>query len=333
MALDGRWVPEMAGNSQRRGAMRKSGSKKGATVGSGGQRRKQLKGKGPTPKAKDRPHHPAARRKRATEKRATEKRAPARTNTRSRSSRGESSMLIGRNPIVEALRAGIPARALHVQMKSDADDRWREAMKLAVHHGIPIMESPKSELDRMCDGGVHQGLILTVPPHAYAEFDALLGATLLVALDGVTDPRNLGAIARSVGAFGAGGIIIPSRRSVGVTAAAWKASAGAFARVPVAQITNLTRTLEQLKDEGFIVIGLDGEAELHLADLPADVLTDRVVWVVGSEGSGLSRLVKETCDWLVAIPMSGTAESLNASVAASIALFATAQARDSKAPK
>lgn len=239
-------------------------------------------------------------------------------------------MLIGRNPIVEALRAGIPARALHVQMKSDADERWREAMKLALHHGIPIMESPKSELDRMCDGAVHQGLILTVPPHTYAELDALLDTSMLIALDGVTDPRNLGAIARSAGAFGAGGIVIPSRRSVGVTAAAWKASAGAFARVPVAQITNLTRTIEQLQNAGFTAIGLDGNASLPIGELPSDVLTDRVVWVVGSEGSGLSRLVKENCDWLVSIPMSKTAESLNASVAASIALFTTAQARTSE---
>lgn len=310
----------MAGNSQRRGAMRNPGSKKGATVGSGGQRRKALKGKGPTPKAKDRPHHPAARRERAAAKRAQ-------TAPRSRSSRGESSLLMGRNPIVEALRAGIPAKALYVQMKSDADDRWREALKLALHHGIPIMESPKSELDRMSDGGVHQGLILAVPPFTYSDIDTVLDAGSLVALDGVTDPRNLGAIARSAAAFGAGGIVIPSRRSVGVTASAWKASAGAFTRIPVAQITNLTRTLEELKTAGYIVIGLAGDTAMDLAALPHDVLADRIVWVVGSEGAGLSRLVRETCDWLVRIPMSSETESLNASVAASIALFAAAQAR------
>lgn len=312
----------MAGNSQRRGAMRKAGSKKGPTVGSGGQRRKGLQGKGPTPKAKDRPHHPAARRERAAAKRAQ-------GGTRSRSPRGESSILIGRNPIVEALRAGIPAKALYVQMKSDADDRWREALKLAIHHGIPIMESPKIELDRMADGGVHQGLILAVPPFTYSDFHDLLDAQLLVALDGVTDPRNLGAIARSASAFGAGGIVIPSRRSVGVTASAWKASAGALTRIPVAQITNLTRTLQECQEAGFIVVGLAGDADQDISDLPADILTDRIVWVVGSEGSGLSRLVKETCDWLVRIPIAASTESLNASVAASIALFSSAQARNS----
>jgi len=324
MVPAGRWEMNVAGNSQRRGAMRNPGSKEGAVVGSGGQRRRGLKGKGPTPRAKDRPYHPAAKRERAAAKRASD---GARKS--SKSSRGDSSTLMGRNAIVEALRAGIPAKALYVQMKSDTDDRWREAMKLALHHGIPIMEVTKLELDRMSDGGVHQGLVLSVPPFAYSELSQLTRAHALVALDGVTDPRNLGAIARSVGAFGAGGLIIPSRRSVGVTASAWKASAGALTRVPVAQVTNLNRTLEQLKDDGFIVIGLAGDGGTDLSAMRVDVLADRVVLVVGSEGGGLSRLVRENCDWLVRIPMMDSTESLNASVAASIALYAMAQARNS----
>jgi 23S rRNA (guanosine2251-2'-O)-methyltransferase len=322
MVPAGRWEMNVAGNSQRRGAMRNPGSKKGAVVGSGGQRRKGLKGKGPTPRAKDRPYHPAAKRERAAAKRASE---GARTS--SKSTRGDSSTLMGRNAIVEALRAGIPAKALYVQMKSDTDERWREAMKLALHHGIPIMEVTKLELDRMSDGGVHQGLVLSVPPFAYAELSDLKNAHALIALDGVTDPRNLGAIARSAGAFGAGGLVIPSRRSVGVTASAWKASAGALTRVPVAQVTNLTRTLEQLKEDGFIVIGLAGDGGTDLSMMRSDVLSDRIVLVVGSEGSGLSRLVRESCDWLVRIPMLDSTESLNASVAASIAMYAMAQAR------
>lgn len=310
----------MAGNSQRRGAMRNPGSKKGATVGSGGQRRKALKGKGPTPKATERPHHPAARRKRAAEKHSSTKRGPADRAARS-------STLMGRNAVLEALRAGIPATALHVQARADADDRWREALRIAVHRQIPLLEVPRMELDRMSDGGVHQGLMLTVPPFAYAEDGDVLTGNLVVALDGINDPRNLGAIARSAAAFGASGLIIPSRRSVGVTASSWKASAGALARLPVAQVTNLTRTLENAKRAGFITVGLAGDAAVDLSEMRTDVLSEPVILVVGSEGAGLTRLVAQTCDWLVRIPMGEKTESLNAAVAASIAMYAVAQSR------
>lgn len=316
----------MAGNSQRRGAMRKAGTKKGATVGSGGQRRAALAGKGPTPKATERPHHPAARRERAAKKRA------AQTSSRSKPTGGgrgnrRGGLLIGRNPVVEALRAGIPASALYVQVKLDADERWREAMRLAIAANIPILEVAKSELDRMSEGAVHQGLVLTVPEYDYAELDDVSDSTLLIALDGVTDPRNLGAIARSAAAFGAGGIVVPTRRSVGVTAAAWKTSAGALARVRVAQVTNMTRTLESLQSDGFTVVGLSADADVALGDLASDVFTDKVVVVVGAEGAGLSRLVERTCDWRVSIPMAGGVESLNASVAAGIVLQAVFAAR------
>jgi len=310
----------MAGNSQRRGAMRNPGSKKGATVGSGGQRRKALKGKGPTPKATERPHHPAARKKRAAEKRSSTKRGPADRAARS-------STLMGRNAVLEALRAGIPATALHVQARADADDRWREALRIAVHRQIPILEVPRMELDRMSDGGVHQGLMLTVPPFAYADDSEVLTGDLVIALDGINDPRNLGAIARSAAAFGASGLILPSRRSVGVTASSWKASAGALARLPVSQVTNLTRTLESAKRAGFITIGLAGDAPLDLSEMRTDVLSEPIILVVGSEGAGLSRLVAQTCDWLVRIPMGEKTESLNAAVAASIAMYAIAHSR------
>ncbi len=313
----------MAGNSQRRGAMRKSGTKKGQTVGSGGQRRAKLEGRGPTPKATERPHHPAARRERAVQKRAQSTKRSGSSGSR----RSTGSMLMGRNPIVEALRVGIPATALYVQTKAEADDRWREAVRSAAARGIALLEVPKSELDRMTDGGVHQGLVLTVPDYEYADLEDVSSGTLIVALDGLTDPRNLGAIARSAAAFGADGIVLPTRRSVGVTASAWKASAGALARIPVAQVTNLTRTLQKLQKEGFTVVGLSADADTDLATLMASVLTDPVVLVVGAEGAGLSRLVGETCDWRVAIPMTGEVESLNASVAASIVLHATFSAR------
>lgn len=317
----------MAGNSQRRGAMRKEGTKKGATTGSGGQKRQALEGRKPTPKATDRPHHPAARRERA-KKRAAD--GPQRSVGGSRSSsnrRANGSMLMGRNPVVEALRAKVPASALYVQAKLEADDRWREAMRLAVGASIPILEVAKTELDRMTDGGVHQGMVLTMPEYQYSSAEDLERGTLLVALDGVTDPRNLGAIARSAAAFGADGIIIPTRRSVGVTASGWKTSAGALARVPVAQVTNLTRALESFQKKGFTVVGLAADADCDLATLAKDVLTDPVIIVIGAEGEGLSRLVGETCDWRVGIPMVPGVESLNASVAAGIVLQAVFSAR------
>jgi 23S rRNA (guanosine2251-2'-O)-methyltransferase len=329
----------MAGNSQRKGAMRNPGTKKGPTVGTGGARRKGLQPKGPTPKATERPHHPAARRERAAARRADEaagKKINSRTGVapagrasgpRKRPTADGGGFLMGRNSVVEALRAKIPAKALYVQVKTEADDRWREALKLATAFRIPIMEVTRTDLDRMTDGGVHQGLVLSVPAYEYTELDELKTATVLVALDGVTDPRNLGAIARSAAAFGAGGIVIPSRRSTGVTPGAWKTSAGALSRVPVAQVTNLTRALQGLQKAGYTVIGLAANSGTSLQDLDPAILGGNIVIVVGSEGQGLGRLVSETCDWLVGIDMDSKTESLNAAVATSIALHAASLAR------
>ena len=322
----------MAGNSQRRGAMRKTGTKKGMVVGSGGQRRKSLKGKGPTPKATERPGHPAARRARAAAKR-TEGNAP-RSRARSDSRKDTRDVLMGRNPVVEAMRAGVPASALYVLQSIDVDDRVREALSLAGDSGLTILESSRTELDRLCGDGVHQGLALTVPAYRYADpLELLAGALdageqpLLVALDGVTDPRNLGAVVRSAAAFGAHGVIVPERRSAGVTGAVWKASAGALSRLPVAKATNLTRTLQSLQREGCLVVGLAAEADVSLTALDADLARGPIVIVVGSEGRGLGRLVGETCELRAAIPMVEGNESLNAAVAAGIALYAVASAR------
>jgi 23S rRNA (guanosine2251-2'-O)-methyltransferase len=319
----------MAGNSERRGAKRNPGSKKGQTVGSGAQRRKQLKGKGPTPKATDRPSHPAHRKARSAAKRAaspggrsTGSRSPGASRARDTGTGPE--WVAGRNPVVEALRAAVPATALYVAERIDSDDRVRESMKLAGQLGVPLMEASRTELDRLASN--HQGLALQVPPYEYAHPDDLLAraqeadeAPLLIALDGVTDPRNLGAVLRSAAAFGAQGVVVPSRRAAGVTATAWKVSAGAAARVPVARATNLTRTLQSYRDAGLYVVGLDGESTTALGDV--ELATDPVVLVVGSEGKGLSRLVRETCDVVAAIPIGSAAESLNASVAAGIALY------------
>ena len=326
----------MPGNSQRRGARRNPGSKKGSTVGSGGQRRRSLEGKGPTPKAAERrPSHPAAKRARAAAKRAgATGSVPARRSpAASRSKEGGPEWIAGRNPVVEALRAGVPAAALYVAERIDSDDRVRDSLKLAAEAGVPLMEAPRGELDRLAGGSVHQGLVLQVPAYQYAHPDDLLdaekpGAPLIVALDGVTDPRNLGAVIRSAAAFGAYGVVVPSRRAAGVTAATWKVSAGAAARLPVARASNLHQALEAYRKAGLFVVGLDGEADVELGSV--DLLTGPVVLVVGSEGKGLSRLIRQTCDVVAAIPITGDAESLNAAVAAGVALYETARSRQSR---
>ena len=314
----------MAGNQQRRGA--RTTNKKGAVVGSGGQRRKQLKGKGPTPKAQDRVGHPAARRAARDAKGQAGRQGAQRRG----SSRGASEVVAGRNSVLEALRTHIPASTLYVASRLESDDRVRDSISLATEAGIAVLETPRGELDRITDGAVHQGLALQVPPYDYAHPDDLLsvelpGTPLIVALDGITDPRNLGAIIRSVGAFGGHGVVVPARRSAGMTASAWKTAAGAAARIPVAQATNLTRALESYRKAGFFVVGLDADGDVQL---PGLALADQpLVVVVGSEGKGLSRLVRETCDQVVSIPMAGVTESLNAGIATAVALYEIARSR------
>lgn len=320
----------MAGNSQRRGAIRKPGSKKGARVGTGGHGRKALEGKGPTPKATERVGHPAARRAAAAAKREQNK--PKRGRPAGSARARGSEIVVGRNAVLEALRAGAPARSLHVASSVDADDRVREIVRLATGSGLPLVETTKTDLDVMSERAVHQGVLLTVDEYSYAEPLDLVDAAeaagepaLVVALDGVTDPRNLGAVIRSAGAFGASGVLIPERRSAGVNTAAWKTSAGAAARVPVARATNLVRALQELKDAGCFVVGLDGDGPTAIGNLP--VADGPVVLVAGSEGKGLSRLVRQTCDVVAAIPIASSVESLNASVAASLALYEVSRQR------
>lgn len=184
----------------------------------------------------------------------------------------------------------------------------------------------------MTGGLNHQGLVLQVPPYEYADPQDLVEAAydngedpLIVALDGVTDPRNLGAIVRSVSAFGGHGVVVPERRAAGMTAGAWKSSAGTAARTPVSKVTNLTRSLEAFKKEGIAVVGLAADGEHTVEDLEA--LAGPVVIVIGSEGKGLGRLVGETCDYRVRINMPGGAESLNAGVAAGIVMYEVARRR------
>jgi 23S rRNA (guanosine2251-2'-O)-methyltransferase len=325
----------------RPGAVRQGG--KGKQVGSGGQGRQALEGRKPTPKAEDRPYHPAGKRKAAADryeaaggrpKTGSSGGAPQNSRPRSRNkSADETEVVTGRNSVVEALRARIPATALYVATRIEVDDRVKEALNLANGRGIPVLEVMRPELDRLAGfDSVHQGLALKVPPYEYAHPVDLLEKVisqgkkpLFVALDGVTDPRNLGAIIRSVAAFGGQGVIVPQRRSVGLTASAWKTSAGAAARTPVAMAANLTQTLKAFKEHGVFVLGLDGGGDIQLPSL--ELATQPVLLVVGSEGKGLSRLVTETCDAVVSIPISSSTESLNAGIAVSVALYEISKRR------
>jgi 23S rRNA (guanosine2251-2'-O)-methyltransferase len=250
---------------------------------------------------------------------------------RSNPAREAPELLLGRNPVVEALRAAVPATALYLAQGIDVDERITEIVRSAGDRGIPILEVSRAELDRMTGGVLHQGVGLQVPPFAYENLDDLIAAALeqtaplLVALDGVTDPRNVGAVIRSVAAFGGHGVFMTERRAAGITATAWRTSAGAAARVPVAQVVNLTRAIKACQAAGFTAIGLDADGETDLYELEAAV--GPLLVVVGSEGRGLSRLVGETCDLRVSIPMASTVESLNASVAAAVTLAEVARRR------
>ena len=304
----------MAGNSTRRGAVRTS--KKGASAGSGGNNKRRLAGKGPTPKAEDRPYHAAAKRKSAAKD--TRPRAP---RVKTERPKGGGELVAGRNAVVEALRAGVPAIELIVARSIDVDDRVTESLQLALAAHLPIREVHRAEVEGL--SGSSQGVLLAIKPYQYSSFEEIIQRAtepmLIVALDGVTDPRNLGAVVRSAAAFGAAGVVMTERRAAAMTASAWKSSAGAAARLPIAQVTNLARTIDAAKKAGCFVIGLDGEADETLSQMK--VAQESLMIVVGSEGKGLSRLVREKCDLVVAIPMRATTESLNASVATSIALF------------
>lgn len=312
----------MPGNSKRQGAVRK---RRGGnpTAGSGARRRKGLEGKGPTPKARNRPAH--------------KNYAPdqSKGGRRSRGPRaGGAEWVVGRNAVVEALQHGLPVTTVYVGEQPSRDDRIGKAVRIAADQNLSLVEVSRAELDRLTDGAVHQGLAAKLPPYEYADPAELPTRAedsgevpLLVALDSVTDPRNLGAVVRSAAAFGVHGVVVPERRSAGMTAGAWKASAGAAAQVPVARATNLTRQLEEYKRAGLMVVGLAAGAGVAVDAPEWDLAAEPLVVVLGSEGNGLSRLVREACDMCVRIPMAGTSESLNAGVAAGIALYEISRRR------
>lgn len=306
-----------------------TGKKRGPRKGTGGHGRKALEGRGPTPKAEDR--HWAKDRRRRAEAAAKERSKVQRRPRRPVASDIE--LVTGRNAAVEALRALIPATTVYVAQNIEVDDRIREIVQLAAKRNIPMLEVTRPELDRMVPyDSVHQGVALKVPAYEYADPVELLEDTisraktpLFVALDGVTDPRNLGAIVRSTAAFGGHGVIVPQRRAAGMTAAAWRTSAGAAARLPVALAGNLNNTISDFKRAGVFVIGLDGGGDVQLPGL--ELATSPLLIVVGSEGKGLSRLTAELCDAIVSIPIDAATESLNAGIATSVALYEVSKLR------
>lgn len=305
----------------RGGAGIRKTNKKGATKGSGGQRRKGLEGKGPTPKAEDRVYHAKHKAKLERERRNS-----------GRHQKETAEMVVGRNPVIECLHAKVPATTLYIAAGTRNDKRLSEAVSMCNTRNIPIIEVQRHEMDRMTGNGMHQGIGLQIPPYKYAAVEDLIANAaenprpgMFVILDNITDPRNLGAVIRSVAAFGGDGVIIPERRSASVTAVAWRTSAGTAARLPVARATNITRTVKEFQKNGYQVVGLDAGGDHTLDTYEGG--TDPVVIVIGSEGKGISRLVSDTCDVLMSIPMTGWVESLNASVAAGSVLSEFARQR------
>ncbi|GAB6934832.1 23S rRNA (guanosine(2251)-2'-O)-methyltransferase RlmB [Calditerricola yamamurae] len=238
--------------------------------------------------------------------------------------------IYGRHPVLEALRAG---RAINKILLAEGVSSRQLAPLLtaARQQGVPVQQVPRRKLDELAPAAVHQGVAAAVAARAYAEVTDLLARArargempFLVVLDGLEDPHNLGSILRTADAVGAHGVIIPKRRSAQLTPAAVKASAGAAEHVPVARVTNIARTLEELKAEGLWVVGTDAQAthDYRTADY-----TVPLALVVGSEGRGMSRLVLETCDVLVRLPMVGRLTSLNAAVAAALLMYEVFRAR------
>lgn len=319
--------------------------KKGPTKGSGGKHRNKLRGKGPTPKAEDRTYHKAYKAKKISERRrASDPRLAARRRV-ARYASDSDDLVFGRNSVLEALRVGVPSTQLYIATRLEHDDRTREIVRLAGIAGLHLLEADHFEMDRIARSSNHQGVVLKVQPYEYSSLQNLVehaekksrameglaekariqAKPLFIALDNVTDPQNLGAVIRSAAAFGASGVIIPERRSASVTAAAWKVSAGAAAHMPVARVVNMTRALEGLKERGYYTVGLDGGGTSIVGETGFE--RDPLVVVLGSEGEGLSRLVRQTCDVIAGIPISSMVESLNASVAAGISLYAVSRAR------
>lgn len=301
-------------------------SRRNRTAGSGGRVRRGLRGKGPTPKAEDRPNHKAYKAKQGQ----SAKGGAGRSGPNNRST---AEWVFGRNPVLEALHEGIPVQSAYVAEGTERDDRMRDIFKYCADNSVALLQVTRAELDKLT-GGVHQGVALKLPPYQYAEVDELIAAGLepgsgvVVVCDHITDPRNLGAIIRSAAAFDSVGVVIPTRRAASMTAVTWKTSAGAAARLPVAQANNLNQALQRFAKAGFQIAGLAGDGEVDIDAIPG--VDGPLVLVVGSEGDGMARLVREHCDVVASIPIGSATESLNASVAAAIALYEVSRSRPAK---
>lgn len=242
-------------------------------------------------------------------------------------------LVVGLHPVRELLRAGRPVLSVTVADTRGGSEVLEEILALAGERGVAVHEVERSELDRRAEDLVHQGVVATAPPFPYADIDDVLGRAaaageppFLVALDRITDPHNLGSIARTAEAVGAHGLIVPGRRAAGVTPVVEKAAAGALAHLPLALVSNLVSTLRDLGQRGVWSVGLEADVPDTIYDV--GLLTEPVVVVVGSEGEGLARLSQGTCDVLAALPMRGRVGSLNASVAAAVALYEVRRRRD-----
>jgi 23S rRNA (guanosine2251-2'-O)-methyltransferase len=249
------------------------------------------------------------------------RRHPPRHRGRQEGSGDASEVLFGVNPVREALRAK-PA-ALETLLVVPGARAVEPLVAEARAHGLAVQLVDRGTLDRLTGRGHHQGVAVRARPFAYLPFAELLAAQspLLVAVDGVSDPQNLGSIVRSAEVLGAGGLVLPRDRAAPVTAAVARASAGATSHLPISQVVNLTRALLDAKEHGYWIIGLDAGGRAGFEDLPA---LDRALLVIGSEGRGGRRLVLETCDFVVRIPVRGRVASLNAAIAGAIALHALA---------
>lgn len=234
-------------------------------------------------------------------------------------------IVYGINPVLEALRAG---RVTELRVGERGGDRMRQLLSLAAERGVRVRRVPAESLDRDARGGVHQGVVAEVESVATYSIDELVreaaGPALIVVLDGIEDPHNLGAILRTADAAGAHGVILQQRRSAALDGAAAKASAGAVAHVKIAEVVNIARAVEELTEAGVWTVGLAGEAPTAYDEID---LTMPTAIVVGAEGTGLRRLVRERCDRLAAIPMQGHVGSLNVSVATGVALFEAVRQR------
>ena len=236
--------------------------------------------------------------------------------------------IYGINPVLEALRA---RRVTTIRVSPRADERLTVLLRLAEEQGVSIDRVNVKELDRITRGGSHQGVAAEVENAAHLSVEDLVvrakGVPLIVVLDGIEDPHNVGAILRTVDAAGADGVVRQSRHAARLDGAAAKASAGAVAHVAVAEVVNIARALETLKDAGVWTVGLVGDAPTRYDEVDMTLPT---AVVVGAEGTGLRRLVRERCDWRASIPMHGHVQSLNVSVAAGIALFEAIRQRRAK---